>query len=608
MPDTLEIDSGTLLPQIERHFRVVAGPGAGKTHWLVGHIQHVVAQSKRLSPAARIACISYTNVAVNEIISRLGSAATRVDVSTIHSFLYRYVVRPYLHLLRDENGESLVAFAAVDGHDEHHPSYTILKQWLKDIGQAKILQATFKGQFAVLQDKLRNLVWRRSATDGIWELGPRTTDRMGKMLNTICTSPNLVAYKRLYWREGILDHDDILYFAHRILEEYPFVCQCLSARYRYLFIDEFQDTLPIQTNVVQWLAAAGTVVGVIGDAEQSIYGFLDAQPEHFLAFALPDYLNVTIRHNRRSTRRIISILDHVRSDGLRQDCFRDIDGDSVTVYLGDIERVLEVVRSGLPPGSELCVLTRKNKDAHRIRSALAPGTAEPWEAFQDADQDRARFMEQVIAAGELSRRGQYGLAIRDLVRITGRKGRVRKPLKCDRELGEVHRRGLAVAVLQEILTHYEAVSDGTLLEAYVRCAACITNTYPEVTLTAAKAGKFKTFAENTPYAQLAGSVRLQEEIRHVRTIHQAKGSEADNVAVYLEDMHRVQHITHPAGKSDEEKRITYVALSRARDRLFLCIPSEMKVDIASFTDMGLEVIDLRASFSESSSSTLTATQ
>ena len=60
MPDTLEIDSGTLLPHIERHFRVVAGPGAGKTHWLVGHIQHVVAQSKRLSPAARIACISYT--------------------------------------------------------------------------------------------------------------------------------------------------------------------------------------------------------------------------------------------------------------------------------------------------------------------------------------------------------------------------------------------------------------------------------------------------------------------------------------------------------------------------------------------------------------------
>jgi len=206
---TLEIDSGTLLPCIDQHFRVMAGPGAGKTHWLVKHIQHVIANSKCLSPVSRIACISYTNVAVNEIVSRLGSVATRVDVSTIHSFLYRSVVRPYLHLLHDEDGMPLVAFAAVDGHDEHHPSYTKLNQWLRDIGHSRILQTTFKNQCDLLQNKLRTLVWRRSATKGVWEITPRTTDRMGKMLNAICTSPHLIAYKRLYWNEGILDHEDI---------------------------------------------------------------------------------------------------------------------------------------------------------------------------------------------------------------------------------------------------------------------------------------------------------------------------------------------------------------------------------------------------------------
>ena len=532
-------------------------------------------------------------MAVNEIISRLGSAATRVDVSTIHSFLYRHVVRPYLHLLRDEDGKPLVAFAAVDGHDEHHPSYAILGQWLRDIGQAKILQTTFREHLALLKDKVCQLVWRRS-DDGTWTLGPRSLDRMGKMLKAICTSPHLTTYKRHYWSEGILDHDDILYFAHRILEEHPFICQCLSARYRYLFIDEFQDTLPIQTHVVQWLAAAGTVVGVIGDADQSIYGFLDAHPEHFRTFALPDYLNVTIRHNRRSTRRIITMLDHIRSDGLRQDCYRDIDGAPVAVYLGDIDRTLEAIRAALPSDAELHVLTRKNKDAHRVRSALTPGVTEPWEAFRETDHERARFMERVIAAGELARRGHFGIALRDLVRIAGRKGRVRKPLKCDRDIGEVHRRGLAVAIMQEILTQYAAISDGTLLEAYVRCAACITDTYPEVTLTAAKAGKFKTFAESTPYAQLSRSVRLQEEIRHVRTIHQAKGSEADNIAVYLEDADRVRHITHPTtATADDEKRITYVGLSRARDRLFLCVPPEIDVDLAAFRALNVEIIDLR---------------
>ena len=593
MSEKLEIDSGMLLADIECHFRVVAGPGAGKTHWLVNQIKHVVARSMRLSPASRVACISYTKVAVNEIVTRLGSATNQVDVSTIHSFLYFNVVRPYLHLLRDDDGQPLVTFASVDGHDEHHPSYIIIDEWLRSIGQAKVLQGTFKEQLDILKNKLCQLVWRRSP-EGVWMLGPRKLDRMGKLLNTICTSANLIDYKRRYWSQGIVDHEDILYFSHRILEENPFVCQCLSARYRYLFIDEFQDTLPIQTNVVQWLANAGTVVGVIGDAEQSIYGFLDAHPEHFRSFSLPDYLDVTMPHNRRSTRRIISILDHIRSDGLGQHCFRELDGQPVTVCIGKVDRSLAVIRADLPPDAVLHVLTRKNKDAHRVRSALTPGALEPWESFYNTDADRARFMEHVIAASELAQRSQYALAHRELVRIVGRKGRVRKPLKCDTGLSDIHRNGIAVTVLQEFLTNRTTIFAGTLLEAYVRCGACVTAAYPAVTLTAAKAGKFKTFAEATPYSHLSRSVRLQEEVRHVRTIHQAKGSEGDNIVVYLEDAERVRHITHPsATPEDDEKRLTYVALSRARDRLFLCIPPDVAINADDLRALDLHIIDLR---------------
>ena len=591
MPEKLEIDSGTLLTDIERHFRVMAGPGAGKTHWLVNHIKQVVAKSKRLSIASRVACISYTNVAVNEIVTRLGSAAIQVDVSTIHSFLYRNVVRPYLHLLRDRTGQHLVEYAAVDGHDEHYPSYTVLKTWLKDIGQARIM--VLEDQFSDLQKELRQLTWHR-ADDGTWSLEPRDLDPRRKLLSAICTSQNLIDYKRRYWSQGIVDHEDILHFAHRILEEHPLVCQCLSARYRYLFIDEFQDTLPIQTNVVQWLASAGTVVGVIGDAEQSIYGFLGAHPQHFLSFSLSEYLDVTMRDNRRSTRRIISILDHVRSDSLRQHCFRELDGQPVTVCIGDVDRSLAAIRADLPPDAVLHVLTRKNKDAHRVRSALAPGTVEPWKSFYNVDAERARFMEHVIAATELAKRGQYAIAHREAARIIGRKGRVRKPLKCDTDLNDVQRKGIAVTVLQEFLTNHAAIFAGTLLDAYIRCETCVMSANPAVTLTATKAGKFKAFAETMPYSHLSGSVRLQEEVRHIRTIHQAKGSEGDNVAVYFEDADRVRHITHPSTSSaDEEKRLTYVALSRARDRLFLCIPTDVAINIDEFTALDLHVIDLR---------------
>lgn len=92
----ITITSSDLIP-IEQHFKVIAGPGAGKTHWLVNHIKNVVKNSVRLEKTRKIACITYTNIAVETIMKRLGtSIANRVEVSTIHSFLYRHVVKPYL--------------------------------------------------------------------------------------------------------------------------------------------------------------------------------------------------------------------------------------------------------------------------------------------------------------------------------------------------------------------------------------------------------------------------------------------------------------------------------------------------------------------------------
>ena len=88
-----QITSDSLIP-IEQHFRVSAGPGAGKTHWLINHIKNVLHTSSRLQNTRKIACITYTNVAVETILKRLGNASNRVEVSTIHSFLYKHIVKP----------------------------------------------------------------------------------------------------------------------------------------------------------------------------------------------------------------------------------------------------------------------------------------------------------------------------------------------------------------------------------------------------------------------------------------------------------------------------------------------------------------------------------
>ena len=124
----IQIDSNQRLDDIEHHFKVSAGPGAGKTHWLVEHIKNVLHYSNRLNKIRKIACITYTNIAVETILTRLSTSATRVDVSTIHSFLYRHIVKPYAFLIADEYG---LNYSKLDGHDELNHSYTKINNWLE---------------------------------------------------------------------------------------------------------------------------------------------------------------------------------------------------------------------------------------------------------------------------------------------------------------------------------------------------------------------------------------------------------------------------------------------------------------------------------------------
>lgn len=91
-----QINAESSVP-IEQHFKVSAGPGAGKTRWLVNHIKNILHHSTRLGKTRKIVCITYTNVAIEIILNRLGETAERIEVSTIHSFLYRHVINLLAH-------------------------------------------------------------------------------------------------------------------------------------------------------------------------------------------------------------------------------------------------------------------------------------------------------------------------------------------------------------------------------------------------------------------------------------------------------------------------------------------------------------------------------
>lgn len=461
----LPLESDEVLKDIEHHFRVTAGPGAGKTHWLTKHIQHVARTSMRLTPCARIGVISYTNVAVREITRRLGTVADAVDASTIHSFLFRNLVRPYLHLLKEKSGQHLVAHHLVETHGEHYPAHNQLDSWLTVQNKRQLLISERKKSFELLKRRLQTLSVRIDAA-GIPFFTPCKAEARDRPIQDLLSPDALLDYKQLYWQAGSVDHEDVLYFAYRLLREYPMLRRFLSARFPYLFIDEFQDTLPVQAAVVRWLADEGTIVGVIGDPEQAIYGFLDASASHFSEFQLNGHRTYVIAGNRRSTHAIVTFLNRIRTDGLIQRAIRPNSGAVPMVYGGNLADAVVHARAATSRPTELLILARKHDGVLRVRRAGDPCGIDPWATLQEADSVRCRFLNHVATAADLAQRGLYDIAIQRLVQgLSSRRG-FRDPLQYAGTIDLVVRRSLALSLLEHVISLHERLLDQSALDFY----------------------------------------------------------------------------------------------------------------------------------------------
>jgi len=592
----MKITSDTHLLAVDRHARITAGPGAGKTYWLVGHIKNVLRRSKKLHINARVAVISYTNVAADQLREQLGTDAARADITTIHSFLYRHIVRPYVHLLRGATGNALVNVTLLDGHDEHRVNYQHLSAWLTARNLQQLLTRFQKDQFSMLRKHIATIHWKQATTLADWKLALRTDYGLSAKTKAQLTPESLLAYKQQYWSEGRIDHDDVLYFAFRILSENPLVRECLSARFPFIFVDEFQDTVPAQTQIVRWLAEAGSTVAVIGDAEQAIFEFAGAAPDHFREFVLPDLDEYEIAYNRRSTQTIISLLNHVRTDGLVQECFRKVTGAPVQLLVGTPLKAANHARA-ISGGRPLLVLSRNQSVVEELLANMDTPSDDPWTALADAPSRRGNFLQSVCASVTLARAGRLDISIKAMQQaIRHENGMLKDPFRSVERYSALHRRAIAVTILETLLSQGSTLDALTVRAAYDHLSGRLTAQFSGLTLTKITGGEFAKIANQLTMGRLLGSVTLDntDEVRYIRTIHKAKGTEADQVLVCLHATRddRLQHVTNPKVPSDEEQRLTYVALSRARDMLFLAVSELSAEKEATVRELGIDVVRL----------------
>ena len=594
----MKISSDTHLLATDRHSLVSAGPGAGKTFWLLSHIKNVLTRSSKIHQNATIGVISYTNVAADQLREELGPFASRADISTIHSFLYRNVVRPYVHILRNTSGQYLVDPSRLDGHDEHHVNYAKFDQWLQEINYRMVLRDA--QQSIALQEVLKRVRWEHADVPERWNLTPSKTGfwlALWHKTQARLTHENIRSYKAQYWSDSVIDHDDVIYLAFRLLHDYPTLRVGLSARYPFLFVDEFQDTVPAQAQILRWFADAGTTVVVIGDAEQSIFQFAGTSPVHFRDFYLPDMDKYEIANNRRSAKAIVDLLNHIRRDGLVQECTRNTGGAPIRLLVGTAVQAARSART-LLNGASLIILARNQKTVNALIADSDTTADDQWSKLLETDTKRSLFLKSVSMALVLARAGRLETSVAALLKgIRHEDGVLKDPFKSTEIYSKLDRQAIAVTILEILLAKGCGLDSMTVRASYLDLSERLSQQFSGLSMSRITRGKFAELADLITMKELIGTASNDDsdDVREARTVHKTKGKQADNVLVCLHSTHddtRLRHLTNPTTPSDEEQRITYVAVSRARDTLLLAAPQLSHEEELAVRALGIVVTRL----------------
>ncbi len=564
--EPIRIDSGNKLGDIEHHFRVLAGPGAGKTHWLVNHIKEVLHTSERLDKSRKVACITYTNTAVEIIRDRLGSSSNQVEVSTIHSFLYKHVIKPYMHFIADDYGFNV---SRLDGHDDVNISKKKIREWIENHSNKHLLKSHYSvssltnrpenlNKVARWLSTLRcefdnesSLVFKADRSESYIYEGEKRIYLHAKAIDALETNFNSI--KELYWNDGYLHHNDVLFFSFQIIEKHPFILDVLRAKFPYFFVDEFQDSNPIQVELLRQVGVQDTIIGIIGDIAQSIFQFQGALPKQFGDFQLEGIRDYKIDDNRRSTKEIISLLNHIRPDFTQQGQ-DEFNGNKPIIYVGHRLTVLQTIeRTSFE--EEITTLSWKNITANALKKDIE-GIDLNDNLFKDLkgvdSPNRYRLVIPCITAVELCRENKIKEALNELKKYFGRSSQGKKD---------------ALGLLFLINSKYDEYCNEPLMTFYniLQADSGIDG------LSNFRAGNPKNFYDNTNYKSLALCVNIIEDTSNNITIHKSKGAEFENVLLVLDDEKELSFITAPNLDELEEHRLRYVAISRAIQNLFITV-------------------------------------
>ncbi len=335
---------------------VIAGPGSGKTRTLVYRVANLVLQGV---PPESILLLTFTRKAAQEMLRRatgiLDERCRRVAGGTFHAFANR-VLRRHAPLLGYTSG-----FTILDRSDAGDLMGVLRTEGGYDGGQRRFPR---KNTILDLFSKLANT--QRTLDRLVEEDYPHFAEELEALTEL------QILYGQRKKAQNVVDYDDLLMLLRQLLAEHEAVRRQLSAAYRYVMVDEYQDTNHLQAHIAALLASGHGNLMAVGDEAQSIYSFRGASFKNIIDFPklFPDTKTTLLEQSYRSTQPILDLANGILENAkekFSKSLFTEVQGEvkpQLIVAADDYaqanfirRRVLELREEGVPL-QEIAVLSR----------------------------------------------------------------------------------------------------------------------------------------------------------------------------------------------------------------------------------------------------------
>lgn len=364
--ESLNVEQRKAVLCIDGPVLIVAGAGAGKTKTLTSRILHLIING--VTPE-NILAITFTNKAAKEMRERVMELLHRSNfsnrstpfVSTFHALGVQII---------KENAELLKLprhFNIFDTDD----SKKLIKDILKSLGLDPKEHL----------DKVRHII---SAEKGRGVTSTEYLERQSYDFNSELTKKVWPKYEEALKKEGALDFDDLLLKTLKILEKFPDILDKYQERFRYIHIDEYQDTNKVQNAIVELLSRKYKNICVVGDTDQNIYSWRGAEIKNMLHFekTYPESTTFFLEQNYRSTKNILSAANTIIEKNnfrIPKKLFTDNgEGEKISVFEARSEmdeahfialKSKELIENGVK-AEEIAVLFRANFQSRALEEAF----------------------------------------------------------------------------------------------------------------------------------------------------------------------------------------------------------------------------------------------